>query len=230
MRRASVAIALSVLLSGLAAAREAVSYMSAEVVAANPQSRTLTIKDPQGTERVMKVDSHVKLSDLKSGDKVILTLRGDTARGQVTSVRVTGANPSPSAVPSPSPSASPSVSPSSSPSPRPEGKTMTDIEVRAIRERAAMEFNEKVATLSIKANEVDHAWVKYKAACRVVLARPYETGRERFGLWDGTAKKERASSNCEILLNDVVRLGEALNVEMAGADTGGEKVGFCPTR
>jgi hypothetical protein len=221
-----------------AAQGSAVTYLNAEVVGIDPPSHTLTIKDPRGAQRDVSVDANVVLSDLKRGDKVILTLRPDSegVASQVVGVRLSAAgssaSPTPTPLPgpdaSPNPSPRPSPTPVPSPSPKPTPGALTDVQLRAVRERAALQFNDRVAAFAVKADEIDRVWQQYKAACRVVLTRPYEGGREWFALWDGTAKMEPASTACEDFFNQVVHLGEPLKVQMAAAEEDARKASLLP--
>jgi hypothetical protein len=122
------------------------TYMNAEVVRADAGARTLRLRG-QGGESVLTVDdaAAATLSDLKAGDKVIVTYR-DAARAadrRITDIRPMSAS---SAAPAPAPISAP-------------------VAAGAAVAPMAPAFDASAASLAVTASQVDRAWATYRQLC-----------------------------------------------------------------
>ena len=62
-------------------------YMNADVVKIRVQERLLVVRDNEGTEQTMQLDDRVAgFADLRPGDRVILTVRGEPGRTRVEAI------------------------------------------------------------------------------------------------------------------------------------------------
>lgn len=71
----------------LAAQGRTPKYMNAEVVKVRVQERLLVVRDNEGAEQTMQLDDRVAgFADLRPGDQVILTVRGEPGRARVEAI------------------------------------------------------------------------------------------------------------------------------------------------
>jgi hypothetical protein len=184
--------------SALARDEAVPTYTNAQVVSIDPAKRTIVIKNTQGAQERLELEDGVAApGDIKPGDHVILTLRGDPARPRVTAVTKSVTTP---------PSKVAAVSVSRPPLP-PE-----DVE----GPRRA--FESQVASLAQQATRVDGLWSQYVNACDVKVDTRYEGGREWFSLWDGTASADFSNGFCRDLYNQILGVGEVVKRGMSGAE------------
>ena len=190
-------------------------YTTAEVVKVRTQERLLVIRDNEGAERTLELDEHVTgLAELRPGDQVILTLRGEPARPRIASFTKAEAA-SRSGVRTARGSARPAA-------PVPAVADEADIEARA----GADAFEQRVANLAQQAVRVDSLWNTFRTSCNVVMrgGTAYEGGRQWLSLWDSTAQVDLSSGQCRDLYNQIVGLGQAVNVGMSDAEDSARRV------
>src|SRR6185295_15954323 len=86
-RLAIVACGVALALAGSSAvAEQTPKYTNAEVVKVRTQERLLVIKNADGVEQTLQLDDHVAgIGEIRPGDRVILTLRGEPGRARVES-------------------------------------------------------------------------------------------------------------------------------------------------
>jgi len=65
---------------------------------------------------------------------------------------------------------------------------------------------------------VDRVWSEFRKACDATVGAGYDGGREWFALWDGHVRADLSDGFCRDLHNQVVALGEPVNVGMASAE------------
>jgi hypothetical protein len=141
------------------------TYLNAEVVRADAGARTLRFR-AQGGESVLTVDgaAAATLSDLKAGDKVIVTYR-DAARAadrRITDIRPMSA---------------------SSAAPAPIGAPVAAAVAAA---PVAPAFDASAAGLAVTASQVDREWATYRRLCITKTEPVNARGREWFGILDGS--------------------------------------------
>lgn len=190
-------------------------YTNAEVVKVRTQERLLVIRDNDGVERTLEFgDQLTGTAELRPGDQVILTLGGAPGRQRVESVskaeaasgsKVQTARVSVRAVP-----------------PVPATADEADVDARA----AADAFDQRVANLAAQALRVDSLWNSFKTSCNVLVrsGTALDGGRQWLSLWDGSAQVDLSSGQCRDLYNQVLGLGQAVNVGMADAEDSARRV------
>ena len=184
-------------------------YTNAEVVKVRTQERLLVIRNNEGVEQTLQLDDQVAgLADIKAGDQVILTLHGDPGRPRVSSISKTEA-----ASRSGVRTARGGVRPAP---PVPAVAEETDGEARATSD----EFDQRVANLAQQAIRVDSLWNTFRTSCNVTMraGTAYEDSRQWLSLWDTAAQVDLSSGQCRDLYNQIVGLGQAVNVGMADAE------------
>jgi hypothetical protein len=91
----------------------------------------------------------------------------------------------------------------------------TPAEVAAVRELASRDFDAAIATLGMRAAEVDRAWTAYRSSCVSTTVPLNNRSREWFGLLDGSIVRPTDDA-CEQGFAEVERLAQSVN---AGLDT-----------
>src|SRR5262245_55643169 len=184
-------------------------YTNAEVVKVRTQERLLVIRNNDGVEQTLQLDDQVAgLADIKAGDQLILTLHGDPARPRVSAFSKTeaasrsGVRPARGVV-RPAP-------------PVPAVAEETDADLRA----SADEFDQRVANLAQQAVRVDTLWNTFRTSCNVTMraGTAYGDARQWLSLWDSAAQVDLSSGQCRDLYNQIIGLGQAVNVGMADAE------------
>jgi hypothetical protein len=210
LRLGSLAVAgVALLLAGSVGYAQAPvpKYTNAEVVKVRTQERLLVIKNADGVEQTLQLDDHVAgIGDLRPGDRVILTLRGEPGRARVESFSKSEASSKSAA-------------------------SQTRAVAQPARERAIVEdtgdetaaeaaFEARVSALSQQSARVDTLWTSFRTSCNVILrgGAAYDGARPWLSLWDGTAQVDLSSGNCRDMYNQIVGLGQAVNESMAGAE------------
>jgi len=189
----------------LAAGRDQGSptYTNAQVLGVDVAGRTLVVRNAGGAEEKVELDDHVAgFEDVKAGDHVILALRGEPGRARVSAIIKSKATP-----------ASRSVTGSASPA----GNEGTAARASGAAAASAF-FATRVAALAAQADRVDRVWGEFRKACDSTVGGRYDGGREWFALWDGLVRADLSHGFCRDLHNQVVALGEPVNVEMAAAE------------
>jgi hypothetical protein len=183
-------------------------YTNAHVLGIDAAGRTLVIRNARGVQERVELDDNVAgFQDVKVGDHVILALRGEPGRSRVSAI-FKGKESSTSES-----SASKTVSGSAMP--------VGDEAPLARASNAAAAstfFAGRVAAVAAQAAHVDRVWGEFRQACGVTVGGRYDGGREWFALWDGQVRADLSQGFCRDLHNQVVSLGEAVNVEMAAAE------------
>jgi hypothetical protein len=173
-------------------------YTTAEVVTIKAQERLLVIRTNEGTEQTLELDDQVVgFGDLRPGDRVILTLRGEPGRARIEAF-------SKAAPPTPSAQKTQTSSPA----------VATTAEVKSEET-----FEQRVATLAQQSSRVDNLWNGFRSSCNVTLrGGDYDGAREWLSLWDGQAQVDLSSGSCRDLFNQIIGLGEAVNSGMVAAE------------
>jgi len=198
---AMATVAMTSLGPGLLRAQAPVpKYTNAEVVAVKVHERLLVVRNTDGREETLELDDHVAgFGDLRAGDQVILSLRGEPGRSRIESFSKAGAPARNVVVEAPRREASASV--------------VVSDEVRA--EDA---FDRRVATLAQQASRVDGLWSGFKTSCSVILrGGDYEGAREWLSLWDDQVQVDLSNGACRDLFNQIVGLGQGVNTGVASA-------------
>jgi len=201
-RLAIVACGMALALAGSSAlAQQAPKYTNAEVVKVRAQERLLVIKNTDGVEQTLQLDDHVVgVGELRPGDHVILTLRGEPGRARVESFAKSEAPKTRTAS-------------QAQPAERPVVEDTGD------ETRAAASFEARVSALAQQSARVDTLWGSFRTSCNVVMrgGAAYDGGRPWLSLWDDTAQTDLSSGNCRDMFNQIVGLGQAINEAMADA-------------
>ena len=184
-------------------------YTNAEVLKIRTQERLLVIRNNDGVEQTLQLDDQVAgLADIKVGDQVILALHGDPGRQRVASISKTEAV-SRSGVRAARGGGRPAP-------PVPAVAEETEDDVRA----SADAFDQRVANLAQQAIRVDSLWNTFRTSCNVTMraGTAYEDSRQWLSLWDTAAQVDLSSGQCRDLYNQILGLGQAVNVGMADAE------------
>jgi hypothetical protein len=173
------------------------TYTNGEVVSIDAVNRTVVIKRGDGAEQRAELDDDVAgLADVKAGDHVILTLRGEPGRPRVSAIaRSTTA--SRRAEPAPR-----TVSPTTGNAPN----------------GAEDAFARQVASLAQEADRVDRLWNEFRSACNATVGTRYEGARDWFGLWGNDVRADLSNGFCRDLFDQIVGSGETVKRGMAGAE------------
>jgi hypothetical protein len=205
MKSMNVVLSVGILIAGGAAVSTAASgpaggsptYTNAEVVSIDAAKRTLVIKKGDGAEQTAELGDNVAgLADIKAGDYVILTLRGEPGRPRVSAI-----------------AKSTVASRRVEPAPRPTPPTTRDAP-----DVAREAFARQVASLAQEANRVDRLWSEFRKACNATVSTRYEGAREWFGLWGNDVHADLSNGFCRDLFDQVVGSGETVKRGMAGAE------------
>jgi hypothetical protein len=186
--------------SGVRAAQEpAPKYTNAEVLSVNVQQRLLVVRTHDGAEQTLELDARVAgFADLRPGDRVILTLRGEPGRARVEAV----SKSAPAAEGSP-------------PREAPATAAVSGHE----RVMAEAEYSRRVADLARLADEIDRIWSGFRGTCGVSISdNSYESSREWLSLWQAVPV-DLSSGHCRDLFNQIVGRGQSVNTGMAAAET-----------
>jgi hypothetical protein len=197
-----VALALA---ASTALAQQTPKYTNAEVVKVRAQERLLVIKNTDGVQQTLRLADRVDgLGELRPGDHVILTLRGEP--GRVESVSKSEASKTRTAS-----------------QPQPQRAPLDDT---ADETRAAASFEARVSALAQQAVRVDTLWNTFRTSCNVVMrgGSAYEGSRQWLSLWDDAAQVDVSSGNCRDMHNQVVSLGQAISESMADAEDNAGRV------
>jgi hypothetical protein len=201
-RLAIVACGVALALAGSSVfAQQTPKYTNAEVVKVRSQERLLVIKNSDGVEQTLELDDHVVgIGELRPGDRVILTLRGEPGRARIESFSKSEASQTRAA----------------SPQQRPRAV----VEDAGEETRASDAFEARVAALAQQSVRVDGLWSSFRTSCNVLLrgGAAYEGARPWLSLWDGTAQVDLSSGNCRDMYNQILGLGQAVNEAMADAE------------
>jgi hypothetical protein len=195
------AFAWGALNAGAALARDEVpTYTNAVVVSMDKAKRTIVVRNTDGAQQRLDLDEAVTdLGDIRPGDQVIMTVRGDPERPRVTAVSKSVTTP---------PTKTPAIATSA---PLPPEEDLSG-------PRRA--FESQVALVAQQAARVDALWGQFVNACDVrQTTGSYDNGREWFALWDGTTTRADLSNGfCRDLYNQIVGLGESVKRSMSGAE------------
>jgi hypothetical protein len=208
-RLAIVACGVALALAGSSAlAQQAPKYTNAEVVKVRTQERLLVIKSADGVEQTLELADHVVgVGELRPGDRVILTLRGEPGRARVESFAKSEASETRAAA---------QTQPAQRPAPEDTGDAT----------RVAAAFEARVSALSQQAARVDTLWNSFRTSCNVVMrgGAAYDGARPWLSLWDDTVQTDLSSGNCRDMFNQIVSLGQAINEAMADAQDDAARV------
>lgn len=184
--------------SGLRAApRATLKYTNAEFVSLDLPRHALVVRNNEGKEQTLELEDNLAgLAELRPGDRVILTLRGDPDRPRVGALWK--ASPPGKAASPAEPSAAAVV-------------TGEDAE------QAEVEYSRRVADLARQADEIDRIWAGFRTVCDVRTQRRYEGSREWLSLWEATPT-DLSSGYCRDRFNQIVTRGQSVNAGMAAAE------------
>jgi hypothetical protein len=165
------------------------TYTNVRVVSIDTLDRILVVRQADGARQRVELDDNVAgFGDVRVGDEVILTLRGEPGRPRVSAITRSTATPS-----------------GETPAPRPLAP-------------AADAFARQVAELAAEASRVDRLWSGFRSTCDARVGGRYEGAREWFGLWANDVRADLSNGYCRDLYNQIVGLGETVKRGMAGAE------------
>jgi hypothetical protein len=198
----ALATAVSILGAATAGAQAAdpstPKYTNAEVVAVKSTERLLVVRNNEGAEQSYLLDDRVaSFGDLRTGDRVILTLRGDPGQQRIESFARAGA-----------------VTPTPSPRGLPPATTNVE-EVNAAKDALA----QRAGVIAAQANRVDRLWGELRTNCTVTIrGGQYDGSREWLSLWSDQAQVDLSNGACRDLYNQVLTQGQAVNTDVAAAE------------
>jgi len=173
------------------------TYTNVRVVSIDTLDRTLVVRQADGARQRVELDDNVAgFGDVRVGDEVILTLRGEPGRPRVSAITRSTATPS-----------------GETPAPRPLAPAAGEA-----ADAAADAFARQVAELAAEANRVDRLWSGFRSTCDARVGGRYEGAREWFGLWANDVRADLSNGYCRDLYNQIVGLGETVKRGMAGAE------------
>jgi hypothetical protein len=176
------------------------AYANVEVVSIDPSTRLVVIKNSKGAQETFELDDLLAgVPGVKSGDHVMMTVRGEPGRKRISAITKVGASPAPA-----SSNSSAATSPPKNPDPARD----------EMRERYA----DKVANLSQQARATDVLWSSFVTSCDAKQTSSAEGSRDWFGLWDARVKADLSSGFCRDLFNQIVSSGEGVKKAMGAAD------------
>jgi len=219
---ASVALSYSALIGVNTASAQAPvgsTSMTAEVLSLETQSRIMVIRRPDGTnQRVLLDDVVGGFGNIRSGDRVLVTVRDEPGMARVSSLIKSAPTLRVS-------------SPGVLAAPRgivPGGETDLDTAMPPLdfQESASVRalFSDQVANLALRANAVDLLWGQFRTSCNVRTSSKYDDAREWFGLWDGRVSADLSAGFCRDLYNEIVDAGASINAGMEGAEESADDV------
>ena len=214
-RLAIMACGVALALAGSSAlAQQTPKYTNAEVVKVRSQERLLVIKNADGVEQTLELDDHVVgIGELRPGDRVILTLRGEPGRSRIESFSKSEASLKSGA--------------SQKSGRRRRGRSRSSGRARwsttPARRLAPATPSMRAWPRSPRNRSASTASGAASRPCNVLLrgGAAYD-GARPWSLWDGVAQVDLSSGNCRDMYNQIVSLGQAVNEAMADAeDTAG---------
>ncbi len=185
-----------------ASPRSTPTYTNAELVSIHQQQRAIVVRNNDGAQQRLELDDAVAgLADVRAGDRVILTLRGDPGRPRVQAiVKATKTE-------------------ARAETRQETAVTPTDQATDDEQLRAAQAYSRRVADLAGEASRVDGLWTGFRTSCRVTLSdSAYQGAREWLSLWD-SVQVDLSSGYCRDLFNQIVGRGQSVNSAMAAAET-----------
>lgn len=190
-------VLLLLTVSSASAQVETPTYATAQVVSVDAARRILVIRNSKGQRESLVFDDLLAgTGGIKTGDRVIVTVRGGPGRKRVSAIALAG------------------TTPAATPTPRlaqPGGVSR----LTRLRE----DFDRQVALVSQNASGVDGSWASFVTACKVIQPETMSGGRDWFGLWDGRVQADYSSGFCRDLFNQIVSSGEAVKKAMAAAES-----------
>jgi hypothetical protein len=197
----SVLAACALLLAASGLQAQTPRHLTAEVVSADLQTRLLVIKNPDGRVETVKLDDNVTdLAGIGSGDRVLLTLRGEPGMDRVSALVKSAAPASPTvAVVAPAIVAQNSANVSESPGLR-------------------TAYADKVALLAQQAGRVDLLWGQFESSCSPRVSDAYANARKWMSLWDNAAQSDLSGGTCRELYDQIILEGSKVNAGMAAAE------------
>jgi len=177
---------------------ETPTYTNAQVISIDPVTRILVISNSKGQKESLMFDDLLQSTGgIKTGDHVIVTVRGGPGRRRVSAISLSSATTGTSQAPT------------------------TVIVARSPQERTKVrdDFARQVATISEDARGVDGSWASFVTSCKVVKPETISGSRDWFGLWDGRVQADYSSGFCRDLFNQIVSSGEAVKKSMAAAES-----------
>ena len=207
-----IAMAASIAWVGIgvsgALAQSAPKYTTAEVVSVNAQQRLLVVRGNDGAQQTLELDDQVSgLAELRAGDRVILTMRGEPGRARVQAFSKTTKVAARASTP-----AEPVVTAS-------DRKDGTALDRGDEELRAAESYSQRLADLAAQATAIDTVWSGFRTACNVTLSDgAYAGSREWLSLWE-SVQVDTSSGYCRDLFNQIVGRGQSVNAAMAAAET-----------
>ncbi|HEY8231144.1 MAG TPA: hypothetical protein VIJ10_00640 [Vicinamibacteria bacterium] len=211
LKRMRIAMAAAIAWAGIGVsgvlAQGTPKYTNAEVLSINAQQRLLVVRTNDGAEQTLELDDQVSgLAELRAGDRVILTMRGEPGRPRVQAFSKTTKVEA-----SASTRAEPVVT-------RAE-PVVTAVDRGDEELRAAESYSRRLADLAAQATAIDTVWSGFRTACNVTLSDgAYAGSREWLSLWD-SVQVDTSSGYCRDLFNQIVGRGQSVNAAMAAAET-----------
>lgn len=192
--------ALLLTASGVAAqvGTETPAYSNVQVVSIDPARRILVIRNQKGRNESLVFDDLLQSTGgIKTGDRVIVTVRGGPGRKRVSAISLARAT---------TPLAQTN-----------ESKALPG----AISERSRLKdaFARQVAVVSQEAQAVDASWAAFVTSCSVIKPETMSDSRDWFGLWDGRVQADYSTGFCRDLFNQIVASGEGVKKAMASAES-----------
>ena len=163
LKRIRIAMAAAIAWAGIGVsgvlAQGTPKYTNAEVLSINAQQRLLVVRTNDGAEQTLELDDQVSgLAELRAGDRVILTMRGEPGRPRVQAFSKTTKVEA-----SASTRAEPVVT-------RAE-PVVTAVDRGDEELRAAESYSRRLADLAAQATAIDNVWSGFRTACNVTLER-----------------------------------------------------------
>lgn len=181
-----------------AAPRATPKYTNAEVLSVDVTQRRLVVRNNDGAEQTLELDDGVAgVADLRRGDRVILTLRGEAGRPRVEALWKAG-----------------SAGPAATAAKAPAAVVVAGDDPGPVD----AEYSRRVADLARQADAVDRLWTGFRNVCGVTPERSYEGSREWLSLWE-VPPPDLSSGYCRDQFNQIVDRGQTVNAGMAAAET-----------
>jgi hypothetical protein len=211
LKRMRIAMATIIAWAGIGVsgvlAQSTPKYTNAEVLSINAQQRLLVVRTNDGAEQTLELDDQVSgLAELRAGDRVILTMRGEPGRARVQAFSKT------TKVEASAPTRAEPVVARAEP-------VVTAVDRGDEELRAAESYSQRLADLAAQATAIDNLWSGFRTACNVTLSDgAYAGSREWLSLWE-SVQVDTSSGYCRDLFNQIVGRGQSVNAAMAAAET-----------
>ncbi len=95
------------------------------------------------------------------------------------------------------------------------------------REQAAEGFELQLKKISLRSDQIDEYWDRFKKACNATMGGP-RGDREWFGVWDHQLNVQANLASCSVWMSDLLQVSTAVRTAMIAANESARSGGLIP--